>query len=101
MFSTHRQVNFVERKIATRPFSQTIDQERLNHFITKRENFGFADAPATVKEDSKQGQLVVMNGSAPPDSKANLDLWFKDMVELRKKAGEYKVSTTDRYLLEC
>ncbi|XP_023175837.2 proteoglycan 4 isoform X1 [Drosophila hydei] len=88
---THeKQVNFVERKIATRPFSQTIDQERLNHFITKRENFGFADAPAAVKEDSKQGQLVVMNGSAPPDSKANLDLWFKDMVELRKKAGEYK-----------
>ncbi|EDV92825.1 GH18615 [Drosophila grimshawi] len=94
---THeKQVNFVERKITTRPFSQAIDQERLNHFITKKENFGFAASAA--KDDNKQqvaaapdqGQLVVMNGSAPPHSKPNLDLWFKEMVELRKKAGEYK-----------
>ncbi|XP_062121423.1 LOW QUALITY PROTEIN: serine/arginine repetitive matrix protein 1 [Drosophila sulfurigaster albostrigata] len=102
---THeKQVNFVERKIATRPFSQTIDQERLNHFITKKENFGFAAAAAAkdAKDDNRQqpstaaadvtdqGQVVVMNGTAPPHSKPNLDLWFKEMVELRKKAGEYK-----------
>ncbi|KAH8311549.1 hypothetical protein KR044_006862, partial [Drosophila immigrans] len=99
---THeKQVNFVERKIATRPFSQAIDQERLNHFITKKENFGFA-AAAAAKDDNRQhattaaddvtdkGQVVVMNGTAPPHSKPNLDLWFKEMVELRKKAGEYK-----------
>lgn len=92
-------MHFVERKIATRPFSQTIDQERLNHFITKKENFGFT---ATVKDDFSHqaaaahapghGQVVVMNGTAPPHSKPNLDLWFKEMVEMRKKAGEYKVS---------
>ncbi|XP_068155917.1 uncharacterized protein [Drosophila tropicalis] len=102
---THeKQVTIVERKIASRPFSQTIDQERLNHFITKKENFGFADvaaaaAAATAKDevDNRQqqpsadaGQVVVMNGTAPPQSKPNLDLWFKEMVELRKKAGEYK-----------
>ncbi|KAH8369383.1 hypothetical protein KR009_009243, partial [Drosophila setifemur] len=99
---THeKQVTIVERKIASRPFSQTIDQERLNHFITKKENFGFADAvvrdaPAAKDEvDNQQratesGQVVLMNGSAPPHSKPNLDLWFKEMVELRKKAGEYK-----------
>ncbi|KAH8359167.1 hypothetical protein KR093_004872, partial [Drosophila rubida] len=105
---THeKQVNFVERKVATRPFSQTIDQERLNHFITKKENFGFAAAAAAkdakdAKDDNRQqattaavdvtdqGQVVVMNGTAPPHSKPNLDLWFKEMVELRKKAGEYK-----------
>ncbi|XP_017090449.2 uncharacterized protein [Drosophila bipectinata] len=99
---THeKQVTIVERKITSRPFSQAIDQERLNHFITKKENFGFADAAdaavAALKDelDNRQpatepGQVVVMNGTAPPHSKPNLDLWFKEMVELRKKAGEYK-----------
>nr|XP_044248454.1 uncharacterized protein LOC108061332 isoform X4 [Drosophila takahashii] len=98
---THeKQVTIVERKITSRPFSQAIDQERLNHFITKKENFGFADAAvaaAVLKDEvdnrqqaAESGQVVVMNGSAPPHSKPNLDLWFKEMVELRKKAGEYK-----------
>ncbi|XP_041675742.1 serine/arginine repetitive matrix protein 1 isoform X8 [Drosophila eugracilis] len=98
---THeKQVTIVERKTTSRPFSQAIDQERLNHFITKKENFGFADAAvaaAALKDevDNRQqtgetGQVVVMNGSAPPHSKPNLDLWFKEMVELRKKADEYK-----------
>ncbi|KMZ02082.1 uncharacterized protein Dsimw501_GD19455 [Drosophila simulans] len=103
---THeKQVTIVERKITSRPFSQAIDQERLNHFITKKENFGFADAAvaaAALKDEVdnrplvgfapnfESGQVVVMNGSAPPHSKPNLDLWFKEMVELRKKAGEYK-----------
>ncbi|KAI8046197.1 hypothetical protein M5D96_002397 [Drosophila gunungcola] len=98
---THeKQVTIVERKITSRPFSQAIDQERLNHFITKKENFGFADAAsaaAALKDEvdnrqqgAESGQVVVLNGSAPPHSKPNLDLWFKEMVELRKKAGEYK-----------
>ncbi|XP_034132704.1 serine/arginine repetitive matrix protein 1 isoform X5 [Drosophila guanche] len=92
---THeKQVTIVERK--SRPFSQAIDHERLNHFITKKENFGFADAAFKDEVDNKHGhsadagQVVVMNGTDPPHSKPNLDLWFKDMVELRKKAGEYK-----------
>ncbi|XP_037729371.1 AF4/FMR2 family member lilli isoform X10 [Drosophila subpulchrella] len=98
---THeKQVTIVERKTTSRPFSQAIDQERLNHFITKKENYGFADAAvaaAALKDEvdnrqqaAESGQVVVMNGSAPPHSKPNLDLWFKEMVELRKKAGEYK-----------
>ncbi|XP_065723020.1 uncharacterized protein [Drosophila suzukii] len=98
---THeKQVTIVERKTTSRPFSQAIDQERLNHFITKKENYGFADAAvaaAVLKDEvdnrqqaAESGQVVVMNGSAPPHSKPNLDLWFKEMVELRKKAGEYK-----------
>ncbi|XP_020810381.1 uncharacterized protein LOC110185693 isoform X8 [Drosophila serrata] len=98
---THeKHVSIVERKITSRPFSQAMDQERLNHFITKKENFGFADAAvaaAALKDEvdnrqqvAESGQMVVMNGSAPPHSKPNLDLWFKEMVELRKKAGEYK-----------
>uniref|UniRef100_A0A6P4E5L0 Nuclear protein MDM1 n=1 Tax=Drosophila rhopaloa TaxID=1041015 RepID=A0A6P4E5L0_DRORH len=97
---THeKQVTIVERKITSRPFSQAIDQERLNHFITKKENFGFADAASAAaalkdevdnRQQADESGQVVMNGSAPPHSKPNLDLWFKEMVELRKKAGEYK-----------
>ncbi|XP_022220161.1 neurofilament heavy polypeptide isoform X4 [Drosophila obscura] len=92
---THeKQVTIVERK--SRPFSQAIDHERVNHFITKKENFGFTDAAFKDEVDNKHGHsadsghVVVMNGTDPPHSKPNLDLWFKDMVELRKKAGEYK-----------
>lgn len=43
-----------------------------------------------AKLQQQQGEII-MNGSAPPHSKPNLDLWFKEVVELRKKAGEYKV----------
>ncbi|XP_026850925.1 uncharacterized protein LOC6594710 isoform X7 [Drosophila persimilis] len=92
---THeKQVTIVEHK--ARPFSQAYDNERINHFITKKENFGFTDAAFKDVVDNKHGhgadsgQVAVMNGTDPPHSKPNLDLWFKDMVELRKKAGEYK-----------
>ncbi|XP_046803922.1 uncharacterized protein LOC111675514 [Lucilia cuprina] len=92
-----KQVTIQEKKVTTRPFSQLIDQERANHFITKKENFGFADATeadnkqqhAKLQEQQQQGEII-MNGSAPPYSKPNLDLWFKEVVEMRKKAGEYK-----------
>ncbi|XP_059219828.1 uncharacterized protein LOC106095618 isoform X4 [Stomoxys calcitrans] len=89
-----KQVTIQERKVTARPFSQLIDQERPNHFITKKENFGFEDITDgdNKRQHAKQEQQgeIIMNGSAPPHSKPNLDLWFKEVVELRKKAGEYK-----------
>ncbi|XP_061393232.1 proteoglycan 4 isoform X2 [Musca vetustissima] len=87
-----KQVTIQERKVTTRPFSQLIDQERPNHFITKKENFGFEEATDgdNKRQHAKQEAEIIMNGSAPPHSKPNLDLWFKEVVELRKKAGEYK-----------
>ncbi|XP_065355722.1 uncharacterized protein LOC135950094 isoform X4 [Calliphora vicina] len=92
-----KQVTIQEKKVTTRPFSQLIDQERANHFITKKENFGFADITEADNkqqhaklQEQQQGGEIIMNGSAPPYSKPNLDLWFKEVVEMRKKAGEYK-----------
>ncbi|XP_058974060.1 uncharacterized protein LOC101893371 isoform X2 [Musca domestica] len=87
-----KQVTIQERKVTTRPFSQLIDQERPNHFITKKENFGFEEVTDgdNKRQHAKQEAEIIMNGSAPPHSKPNLDLWFKEVVELRKKAGEYK-----------
>ncbi|KAH8294900.1 hypothetical protein KR018_004264, partial [Drosophila ironensis] len=89
-----KQVTIVERQVNLRPFSQTIDQERLNHFITKKENFGFSNIVMENVDNRQQApepdQVLVMNGTSPPRSKPNLELWLKEMVELRKKAGEYK-----------
>lgn len=90
-------VEKVERKTTIRPFSQTFDQERANHFITKKENFGFDEIKSGKggdEVDNKQQpeKEVLLNGTAPPRSQPNLDLWFKEVVELRKKAGEYKVT---------
>uniref|UniRef100_A0A1A9W1M1 Nuclear protein MDM1 n=1 Tax=Glossina brevipalpis TaxID=37001 RepID=A0A1A9W1M1_9MUSC len=110
-----KQVTIVERKVTARPFSQLIEQERPNHFITKKENYGFekvneVDNKQLLQQQQQQQQEpqqqeqqplapqqpvagdgeIIMNGSSPPHSKPNLDLWFKEVVELRKKAGEYK-----------
>ncbi|XP_036329562.1 mucin-19 isoform X2 [Rhagoletis pomonella] len=85
-------VEKVERKTTIRPFSQAFDQERANHFITKKENFGFEEVKGKGDgvDNKQQEQEVLLNGTAPPRSQPNLDLWFKEVVELRKKAGEYK-----------
>uniref|UniRef100_A0A1B0BKC7 Nuclear protein MDM1 n=1 Tax=Glossina palpalis gambiensis TaxID=67801 RepID=A0A1B0BKC7_9MUSC len=106
-----KQVTIVERKVTARPFSQLIEQERPHHFITKKENYGFekvteVDNKQLLQEQQQQQQQeqqplapqqpaagdgeLIMNGSSPPHSKPNLDLWLKEVVELRKKAGEYK-----------
>ncbi|XP_073819837.1 uncharacterized protein isoform X9 [Musca autumnalis] len=84
-----KHVTIQERKVTTRPFSQLIDQERPNYFMTKRENFGFEESTDNRRHHVKPAEII-MNGSAPPHSKPNLDLWFKEVVEIRKKAGEYK-----------
>ncbi|XP_067638988.1 uncharacterized protein [Eurosta solidaginis] len=86
-------VEKVERKTTIRPFSQAFDLERTNHFITRKENYGFEEVKDKSIDgvDNKQHEKeVLLNGTAPPRSQPELELWFKEVVELRKKAGEYK-----------
>lgn len=65
-----------------RPFSQYGDQRhKAGH--TEKENYGFA-ADKVDKADNK----ALMNGHAD----AGQVSWYKDVIELRKKAGEYKVT---------
>lgn len=89
----------------TRPFSHLIQTERPDHFISKKANFGFEEVSevdnklthlkqqqqSQQKQQQKQKGEIIMNGTTPTRSKPNLDLWLKEVVELRKKAGEYKV----------
>lgn len=49
---------------------------------TEKENFGFA----SEKTDVSGQQNKITNGYD-----ANSNAWYKDVIELRKKAGEYKV----------
>lgn len=90
----------------TRPFSHLIQTERPDHFISKKANFGFEEISEVdnklthLKQQQKQQQQqqaeIIMNGTTPTRSKPNLDLWLKEVVELRKKAGEYKVKSIIR-----
>lgn len=50
-------------------------------FYSEKEKYGFEQDPS--KGDNK----VIANGSAHYDP-----TWYKEVVELRKKAGEYRVS---------
>lgn len=50
-------------------------------FYSEKETFGFEHDPSKV--DNK----VIANGSSRYDPG-----WYKEVVELRKKAGEYRVS---------
>lgn len=64
-----------------RPFSQYGDQRhKAGH--TEKENYGFA-ADKVDKADNK----ALVNGHAD----AGQVSWYRDVIELRKKAGEYKV----------
>ncbi|XP_055375027.1 uncharacterized protein LOC129607845 isoform X5 [Condylostylus longicornis] len=74
---SEKQVTIAEPK-TTRPFSQLIDQERANHFITRKENFGFEDIKSKSFDENKNA------------SPYNNEEWYKEVIELRKKAGEYK-----------
>lgn len=64
-----------------RPFSQYGDQKHRAGY-TEKENYGFA-ADKIDKVDNK----ALTNGHADPNAVS----WYKDVIELRKKAGEYKV----------
>ncbi|XP_037027406.1 uncharacterized protein LOC119068092 isoform X3 [Bradysia coprophila] len=73
----------VSNRKTIRPFSQySMNEIRQKQGMTDKENFGFVvDSETTNKVDEK----TVMNGHDP-----NAAAWYKDVIELRKKAGEYK-----------
>lgn len=61
-----------------------MNEIRQKQGVTDKENFGFVgDNDATDKVNGKS----MMNGHDP-----NAASWYKDVIELRKKAGEYKVN---------
>lgn len=76
----HRKSEFVVKK-SVRPFSQYAYDIKAKHAHTEKENFGFAGDNAN-KIDNK----TLVNGG---HEKAQT--WYRDVVELRKKAEEYKV----------
>ncbi|XP_055847449.1 proteoglycan 4 isoform X11 [Episyrphus balteatus] len=79
--------NTIVGKKSIRPFSQT--QDRDVHFTTKKENFGFEQQKKEpFFTDEIDNKNVIANGHAGPP--LITDEWYKDVVELRKKAGEYK-----------
>lgn len=67
-------------KRSVRPFSQYAYDNKVKHGHTERENFGFAGDNAN-KIDNK----TLVNGGHVAQT------WYRDVVELRKKAEEYKV----------
>lgn len=75
----NRKTNFVNQK-PKRPFSHYAYEIKLKHANTERENFGFADDSAN-KVDNKN----LINGRHLAQT------WYRDVVELRKKAEEYRV----------
>ncbi|KAL5273709.1 hypothetical protein ACFFRR_000454 [Megaselia abdita] len=82
-----KQVTIIEKKTTSRPFSQALDQERVNHFITRKENFGFEEQKEKGA-DEIDNKHAHMNGG----SKTGVfgEQWYKEVIELRKKADEYK-----------
>lgn len=72
-------------KRAARPFSQYANEIKFKHAHTDRENFGFADEGSAAR-DSK----IVMNGG-------HSTTWYRDVVELRKKAEEYRVRRAESH----
>lgn len=75
----------VSNRKTIRPFSQySMNEIRQKQGMTDKENFGFvADSESANKVNEKS----MVNGHDP-----NAASWYKDVIELRKKAGEYKVS---------
>lgn len=62
-----------------RPFSQYAYDIKLKNALTERENFGFAG------DENKIDNKTLVNGGHMAQT------WYRDVVELRKKAEEYKV----------
>lgn len=69
---------FIRKSV--RPFSQYANENKYKNAHTERENFGFAD-DGVSKSDNK----TVMNGGGHSIH------WYRDVVELRKKAEQYRV----------
>lgn len=71
-----------------RPFSQySMNEIRQKQGLTDKENFGFVIDSETA---NKVNDKSMINGHDPKAAS-----WYKDVIELRKKAGEYKVSRMD------
>lgn len=64
-----------------RPFSQYAYDIKLKNAHTEKENFGF-----TADNSNKIDNKTLVNGGP-----LSAQLWYRDVVELRKKAEEYKV----------
>lgn len=60
-----------------------MNEIRQKQGITDKENFGFVVDNETM---NKTNDKPMVNGHDP-----NAASWYKDVIELRKKAGEYKV----------
>lgn len=75
-----RREEAITRK-SVRPFSQYANEIKYKNAHTEKENFGFAD-DGVNKSDNK----TVMNGGGHSIH------WYRDVVELRKKAEQYRVS---------
>lgn len=62
----------------------------MGYGYTEKENFGFSEDNKVNKADNK----TLTNGTvhATTNGCADTNGWYRDVVELRKKAGEYKVN---------
>lgn len=70
-------------KKTVRPVSHYAIEIKFKHAHTEKENFGFANSTANSnKVDNKH----LMNGGGHLSRS-----WYRDVVELRKKAEEYRV----------
>lgn len=79
-FFLFRKEEAITRK-SVRPFSQYANENKYKNAHTEKENFGFAD-DGVNKSDNK----TVMNGGSHSIH------WYRDVVELRKKAEQYRVN---------
>lgn len=78
-FSGCRKSEFPTKK-SVRPFSQYAYDTKFKHGRTEKENFGFA-----ADDENKIDNKTLVNGGHVAQT------WYRDVVELRKKAEEYKV----------
>lgn len=62
--------------------------EKAGH--TERENYGFE------ADKDKEKNQAVYKATTNEYVEPNTSTWYKDVIELRKKAGEYKVSVRER-----
>lgn len=85
----YRKSEFPAKK-SVRPFSQYAYDIKFKHGHTEKENFGFA-TDAENKIDNK----TLVNGGHVAQT------WYRDVVELRKKAEEYKVRFSKLYTISC
>lgn len=86
----------VSNRKSIRPFSQySMNEIRQKQGVTDKENFGFVGDSETANK-ADDGKAAITNGHDP-----NAAAWYKDVIELRKKAGEYKVKREEAKRIRC